>query len=74
MEAIMRFIKIILTGALSFATIYFIPVTAKIIQSLILSIPVTLGTKGVLAGVVKLFIALFLWFILYLIFGRNKGV
>jgi hypothetical protein len=52
--------------------VYLIPVSGRIIQGLISSVPATAGAKGVIPAIIKIAIALVLWGILYLIFGGRK--
>lgn len=65
-------LRAIVTGLVSFGMVYLIPVSARIIQSLLSSVPATAGAKGVIPAIIKIVIALLLWGILYLIFGGRK--
>lgn len=65
-------LRAIITGLVSFGMVYLIPVSGKIIQGLITSVPATAGAKGVIPAIIKIAIALLLWGILYLIFGGRK--
>ena len=68
----MRFLKAAITGLLSFAMIYFVPVTANIISGLLSSIPIKAGAKGIVPALIQLAIALLLWLLLFLLFGGKK--
>lgn len=65
-------LKGIITGIISFGLVFLIPVSGKIIEGLLLSVPVTVGAKGIEPAIIKIGIALLLWLILFLIFGRKK--
>ncbi len=65
-------IRAIISGAISFAAVYFIPVTAKIIEALITGLPQTLAVHGIGATAIRLGIAIGLWLLLYMLFGGGK--
>ena len=64
--------KAIITGAVSFALVYIVPVTSTAIQGLIRGVPAKIGAKGIGAGLLNIVVALLLWGLLYLIFRGKK--
>ncbi|MCD4696614.1 MAG: hypothetical protein K8S16_10280 [Bacteroidales bacterium] len=70
---IKRTISVIITGIVSFGTIYLIPATGKLIVSLIQSVPITVGAKGILPAIIKIIAALLLWLLLYLLVCKRKN-
>ncbi|MFX0138731.1 MAG: hypothetical protein ACFFDN_34140 [Candidatus Hodarchaeota archaeon] len=68
----MTFIKASISGIISLGLVYIVPITTRVIQSLISSFPLTLGAKGILPAILKVVIALILWWILFLLFGGKK--
>lgn len=64
--------RFLLTGAISFLIIYIIPYTTKLVDSIIIDFPSSIGTLEISPAFIKVVLALFLWGLLHLIFRKRN--